>query len=510
MFVPVLIISRSMKASRNIYNWLSLTGFIIVINSLLLILALFLFSLFSRENNTYLGLYIYIILPVFLIIGLLLIPLGILIRIRKKEPSDELQGVWPMLDLNQKKQRTGLVKIVIISALIIVTSAIGSYKAYMITESVEFCGKVCHKVMEPEFTTHQHSPHARVTCVECHVGEGADWFVKSKLSGLYQIYSVIYHKYSRPIATPIHQLRPVPETCERCHWPEKFYARKLLSRRSYLSDSANTEWYNSLVLKIGPEFDSTGLTKGIHWHISKNFRIEYIASTPDRETIPWIKLTDLTTGEVKIFNDAKNPVSGKELEKYEVRTMDCMDCHNRASHRFISPNIYVDKALSAGKIPKDIPFIKKAAMQALKYTYSSLDSALVSIDKNITDFYREKHPKLYATELNRINIAIRVIQDEYKSNTFPYMRADASKYPNHLEHIESDGCFRCHSDRHKTARGETISRNCDLCHTINAQGISGKITEGSIRGSLKYIHPVEIKGRWKTEACSECHRTLYE
>lgn len=498
-----------MKASRNVYNWLSLTGFILAVNSLLLILVLFLFSLFSSQSNTYLGLYIYIILPVFLGLGLLLIPLGIVLRIRTKDKPVENRDVWPTFDLNQRSQRASFIKITIITILIIVTSAIGSFRAYKYTESVEFCGKLCHQVEEPEYTTYLHSPHARVTCVECHVGEGADWYVKSKLSGVYQIYSVLFNKYSRPVHTPIHDLRPVRETCERCHWPEKFYGRKLVSQRSYLTDSANTDWYSSIVLKVGPEFDSIGMTEGIHWHINKNYRTEYAASSPDRENIPWVKLTDLRTGKVKIFMDEENPVTEKELGKLEVRSMDCMDCHNRASHLFFSPTVYIDKAIVSGKIQKDIPFIKKAAMEALKNPYTSMDSAMAGINQIVISFYKEKHPNIYAKEISRIKSVISVIQAEYKNNAFPYMRADASRFPNHIGHLESDGCFRCHSGRHKTATGETISRNCDLCHSINAQGSTGNLAESSVNRPLEYVHPTDIKDKWKSVFCSECHRVLY-
>ncbi len=499
-----------MKSPRTLYNWLSLTGFVLVANSLILILILFIFSVFSAESNTYLGLYIYIILPAFLVLGLILIPVGILFSIRKKKKETLSTGAWPVFDLNLKRTRATIVKISIITLLLIVASAMGSYQAYRYSESVEFCGTLCHKVMEPEYTTYQHSAHARVTCVECHVGEGADWFVKSKLSGLYQVYSVIFDKYPRPIATPIHNLRPARETCERCHWPEKFYSRKLRSQRSYLTDSLNTEWNASLLMKIGPEFSPLGLSEGIHWHINKNFRIEYIASTSDRESIPWVKLTNLKTGEVKIFTDEENPLDQKAMDTLEVRGMDCMDCHNRPSHLYKSAPDYIDNAMINGLFPKDIPFIKKAAMEALKVPFTDKDTALASIRAYVTNFYKDEHPGVYSKEEKRIDKSISAIQSEYLQNAFPYMRADASRYLNHIGHLESDGCFRCHSGRHTTEGGETISKNCDLCHTLISQGPSGNITTTSIDKTMEYIHPVEIKGVWKTAFCSECHRVLYE
>ncbi len=499
-----------MKTPKSYYNWLSITGFIMVVNSLILILILFIFSLISAQSNIYLGLYIYIILPVFLVLGLILIPVGILFRIKKKVGEEDIIVGWPVFDMNLKKHRSSLIKISTITFILLVASAMGSYSAYKYTETVEFCGKLCHKVMEPEYTTYLNSSHARVACVECHVGEGAGWYVKSKMSGLYQVYSVLFHKYPRPIATPIHSLRPARETCERCHWPQKFYARKLVSLRSYLSDSTNTEWNISMLLKIGPEHSAMGLSEGIHWHINKDFKIEYASNSKDRESIPWVRLTNLKTGEVKVFNDEENKLDKKALDTLEKRQMDCMDCHNRPSHNYRSAPNYVDNAMISGLIPKNLPFIKKAAMEALKVPFTDKDTALLTINSLITSYYKNDHQAVYAGNVMRVRKAITAVQGEYQKNAFPYMRADASRYLNHIGHIESDGCFRCHSDRHKTDKGETISRNCDLCHTIVAQGATGAIKSGDINGAMEFVHPVDVKGKWKTAFCSECHKALYE
>lgn len=499
-----------MKPSKSFYNWMSLAGFVIAANSLLVILVLFLFSMFSTQSNTYLGLYIYIIVPIFLVIGLIMIPLGIVLRIRKKDTIDEDAGNWPVFNLNDPKFRSGFITISVITVLLLVVSAMGSYQAFRYTESIEFCGKLCHSVMEPEYVSYQHSPHARVACVECHVGEGADWYMKSKLSGLYQVYSVTFKKYARPIETPLHNLRPARETCERCHWPDKFYSRKLVNLRSYLTDSASTEWNNSLMMKIGPEHSSMGLSEGIHWHINKDFKIEYVSATSDRESIPWVKMTNLKSGEIKTFMDTENPIDKAALDSIPSRTMDCMDCHNRPSHLYNSPTFYINNAMVAGKIPKDIPYIKKAAMEALKISYTSMDSAMNQIDSTIVGFYKENYPDIYTREADRISAAILAIQAEYKVNAFPFMRVDATRYLNHIGHLESDGCFRCHSDRHKTEKGETISRDCNICHFIVNQGPTGNITASSTDKPLEFVHPTDIKESWKTAFCSECHRVLYE
>ena len=497
------------KNIKVFYNWLSLTGFIVTANSLILILILYLYSVLSSQTNAYLGLYIYIVLPAFLVLGLILIPLGVAINIRRRKALNQRNESWPVIDLNKRQDWATVVKIFLITVIFLGASAMGSYRAFEYTESVEFCGKLCHQVEEPEYVTYQHSSHAKVTCVECHVGQGADWYVKSKISGLYQVYSVMFKKYPRPIPTPIHSMRPERETCERCHWPEKFYSRKLRIQRSYLADSANTEWNMSLLMKIGPEFKSMGNSEGIHWHINKNFKIEYVSNTRDRESIPWVKLTNLKTGEVKTFIDRENPLTKKASDTLEVRTMDCMDCHNRPSHLFKSAPDYVDNAFVSGFIPKNIPYLKKAAMEALKNPFQDKAIAMRDIRGTILKYYRDVHPEILKSDEQRIFKAITTIQGEYNLNAFPFMKADASQYPNHIGHLESEGCFRCHSDRHKTAKGETISRNCEICHTIIAQGPTGKISNAYINSTLQFVHPTETGEKWKTKFCSDCHYELY-
>lgn len=499
-----------MKLPKSIYNWLSISGFILAINALVIILVLFLFSLFSETSNTYLGLFIYIVVPAFLVIGLLMVPLGMIIKRKKKSTSEETTGKWPVLDLNHNLTRKAVLRISIITVILLIISSIGSYQAFHYSESVEFCGTLCHDVMEPEYVTYQHSAHAQVRCVECHVGEGAGWYVKSKLSGLYQVYSVIFKKYSQPIATPLHNLRPASETCEKCHWPEKFYSQKLRNQRSYLADSSNSEWDVSLLMKIGPEHSAMGLSEGIHWHINKDFKIEYAASSNDRENIPWVRLTNVKTGEVKIYMDEENPVDKAALDTLEMRKMDCMDCHNRPSHIYKSAPEYIDQAITGGKIPRDIPYIKYAAMEALKIPYETKEHAHVEIYATIVNFYKDEHPDIYMEEFNRIQKAIRAIKAEYDDNVFPYMKADASQYLNHIGHLESQGCFRCHSDRHKTEKGEVISKTCENCHSILAQGRTDVLQTVDLTKTMEFVHPIDIRDAWKSAMCSDCHRALYE
>jgi nitrate/TMAO reductase-like tetraheme cytochrome c subunit len=498
-----------MKIPKSAYNWLSLTGLFLAANSLILIIILFVISIIFNSGSSYWGLFIYIVLPSIMVMGLILVPIGMLLKLKKmKSHKKETGQNWPVLDLNHPRQRKTLITISLITLVLVVISAGGSYQAFHYTESVGFCGKLCHTVMEPEYVTYLNSPHARVKCVECHVGEGADWYVKSKLSGLYQVYSVFFNKYPRPIATPIHNLRPARETCENCHWPQKFYAQKIRNQRGYLKDSANSPWNISLLMKIGPSYSAHGLSEGIHWHISEDIHMEYIASTNDREVIPWIKYTNKKTGVVKIYQDPDNTLTAKAFDTLKVKTMDCMDCHNRPSHAYKSAPVYLNNALLSGAIPNNLPYVKKAAMKVLKEQFPTLDSAKMLIQQGIYAYYEERYPEIFKSKKVLIDKAIVGIQQAYSLNTFPEMKASSSSYLDHIGHLESDGCFRCHSGKHKTEKGEVISNDCNLCHTIVAQGPANEMRTVPMNESLEFTHPIDIGTDWKDNKCSECHRDL--
>jgi hypothetical protein len=500
-----------MKLPPSSKNWLTIIGSIIAGINLVLIIILFIISTIFNKNNTYLGLFIYIILPGFLILGLLLVPVGMVRerkRIRKSGVKEEPR--FPRMDLNDTRHRNAFVIFTITTIIVLFLSTLGSFQAFHMTESVEFCGTLCHQVMEPEYTAYQDSPHANVACVECHVGSGASWYVKSKLSGMHQVFAVMANSYPRPIETPLHDLRPARETCEKCHWPQKFYARTLATNKYFLADSLNTEWDIMLQMKTGPEYTGLGFREGIHWHINPAVNIEYISDNDKRENITYVRYTNKSTGVVKIYRNDSNPISDSLLAESTPRTMDCIDCHNRPSHNYSSPTVYFDKAMLTGDISKKIPFFKKAAMGILRDTFNDKDTALMKIKESITGFYTAGFPDYYSKNKNLIDSSVAVVQKAYSENTFPKMKVAYDHYPEHIGHLESDGCFRCHNDAFKSADGSRISRDCNLCHTIVGQGRPGAIEYTTIRENLEFKHPVNIGTAWKEANCSECHKYLYE
>ncbi|MEJ2721735.1 MAG: NapC/NirT family cytochrome c, partial [bacterium] len=284
---------KKLKLPHSAQNWISVTGAMIALVAFFMIVFLFVVSVFLARKDFYLGLVIYILLPAVVFAGLVLIPIGMYRQVRKERRGEEARKEeWPRIDLNDPRHRNAFFVFSVGTTIFLFISAIGSYEAYHSTESIAFCGKLCHQVMDPQYTAYEHSPHARVACVSCHVGPGASWYVRSKLSGMYQVYATITNRYPRPIPTPIKNLRPARQVCEQCHWPQKFYAYQLEFNRLYLTDEENTEWDIRLIMKIGSEHPAEGLKQGIHWHINPDVKIEYIATDKKREVIPWVRYTN--------------------------------------------------------------------------------------------------------------------------------------------------------------------------------------------------------------------------
>ena len=499
-----------MKLPTSTQNWISLIGATIALISLFMIIFLFSVTLILGAHGTYIGLIIYILLPSFLVLGLLLIPIGMAtkakqLKMDKKLPLTE----WPKLDLNNQAHRNAFLIFSIGSAVFLFLSAIGSYEAFHFTESVQFCGRLCHNVMKPEYVAYQHSSHARVACVDCHVGSGADWYVQSKLSGLYQVYAVLANVYPRPIETPIANLRPARETCEECHWPQKFYSNKLRTERHYLNDEENTEWDIHLNMKIGPQYSAHGQKEGIHWHINSDVKIEYIPADKTLQEILWIKYKNIKNGKTIIYTDEDNPVEEGGLDSTLVRTMDCMDCHNRPSHNYRPPAFFVNEAITAGDIPITLPEIKAQAMEICGEEFSSTDSAFRYIETTLNDYYTSNYTEIIEKNPETLEQAIEALKQVYSINIFPEMKVRWDAYPNHIGHVEFNGCFRCHNDTFKDEKGDrVIFKDCNQCHTIVAQGRPSDIESAEFGQTLEFEHPVDIDDAWKESLCTDCHTGL--
>lgn len=491
----------------SVKNWTSLTGAMVALISLFMILFLFVVTAVFGAQAAYLGLVVFILLPSVMIMGLLLIPIGMYLKVRREHRGvGRPEPGWPRIDLNEPHHRHAAFIFVIGTAVLLFVSAVGSYEAFHFTESVPFCGTLCHTVMEPEYVAHQESPHARVACVGCHVGPGVDWYVRSKLSGMYQVYAVLANIYPRPIPTPIENLRPARDVCEQCHWPQKFYAYTYRRETHFLPDAANTRWDIGLTMKVGAPYAAVGFEEGIHWHINPQVRIDYHALDEKREQINWVRYTNLATQEVKIYRNAGLPQASEEPG--ETRTMDCIDCHNRPSHRYLPPSQFVDQAMAEGSIPPDLPWIKAVAVPLCGEEYASLEEARDALRQGVLAYYRENHPAILTQQGEAVERAIVGLQAVYAENIFPYMRARWSAYPEHIGHLVFNGCFRCHLEGFASEDGEPIRTDCDLCHLISSQGSPDRLQTAPMGETLEFQHPTDIDEAWREALCADCHEGL--
>jgi hypothetical protein len=333
-------------------------------------------------------------------------------------------------------------------------------------DSVQFCGQTCHTVMQPEFTAYRDSPHSRVACVQCHIGTGASWFVRSKLSGARQVFAVTFHTYSRPIPSPVQQLRPARETCEQCHWPQRFSGDKFLVRTKYTDDEKNTPLTSVLVLKIGGR-TWQGLA-GIHGrHLDEGQRIRYISTDEHRQVIPRVIYTD-SSGKSVEFVSSEVQTTPDQLARGEHHVMDCVDCHNRPTHAFEMPEPAVDKEMAEGRISPLLPFIKKKALEVLRAEYPDRETARERIVSTLADFYRSSYPDIYREHRALVETAAQQVAAIYLRNIFPSMKMIWGTHPNNIGHQDFLGCFRCHDGNHTSADGQTIPNDCNTCHTILA------------------------------------------
>ena len=367
--------------------------------------------------------------------------------------------------------RKNVFLIVLLTSINFVVFSMFLYRAYHYMESTAFCGQFCHTVMEPEYTAFQNSPHSRVGCVECHIGAGADWFVKSKISGARQLVAVVADTYPTPIETPVHGLRPARETCEQCHRPELFHGDKLKVIQRFQPDEDNTLVKDVMLMKIGSAGDQARDSHGIHWHVSPANKIIYQATDRSRMVIPEVRLVRPDGSEVVFRTDDADELLNAGTVP-ETREMDCIDCHNRPSHIYLAADRAIDKKMVQGVIPRELPYIKQQALAVISPEYASDEAAMTAIENKLTDWYEENYPDLVSAQPQLLNQAIEGARQAFSENVFPQMKVGWDTYVNHLGHGENFdiGCFRCHDDMHETEAGEVISGDCNLCHTLLAEG----------------------------------------
>ena len=448
-------------------NTVSLIGVVLTTSSAITLIGFWMYDfMLPGPPHPYVGILLFLILPGVFVLGLLLIPIGIRLRRRQLQQIGDLPTVYPAIDLKTPMVRNSLLFIGFATILNVMIFGLASYKSVSYMDSKEFCGLSCHTVMAPEYGAYENSPHSRVECVQCHIGPGAGWFVRAKLSGLRQVFAVTFHTYSRPIPSPVKYLRPARDTCEQCHWPQRFSGDKFILKTNYKDDEKNTPMTTALVMKIGGWAPSGSV--GIHGrHLDDGSRIHYISTDERRQVIPVVYYTD-DKGKIVEYVSTDIKVNKQELEKGEKRTMDCIDCHNRPTHAFELPANAVDLRMSRGLISPELPYIHKKAVELLKADYPDRDTAQRQIVEGIENYYRTSFPDLYASKRALIEQSAENLARIYLRNIFPDMKMSWGVHPNNLGHNDFPGCFRCHDGSHTSADGQTISNDCTTCHNLLA------------------------------------------
>jgi len=456
------VVARDVRLIR---SPISVAGMVLTTISAVVFLVVFFADLFGFHSNPYLGILFFLILPGIFVFGLVLIPFGAWVERRRRDAGHPASVVtWPRLDLNDPiHRRTAIIVFALTMANIVIVS-LAAYRGVEYMDSPQFCGQVCHTVMKPEFSAYQDGPHSRIACVQCHIGPGASWFARSKVSGLRQVFAVSFHTYSRPIPSPVRQLRPAREVCEQCHWPEKFHGDKVRRVVEYAEDEKNTESVTTLQVHVGGGSAKTGMAQGIHWHMNVANVVEYIATDDKRQVIPWVRVQDLAGNVREFVADGATP---DQIAKGERRRMDCMDCHNRPSHPMApTPERAINERMASGAIPKTLPFVRRETVKALKAGYPTQEAAVDGIATSLRAFYRTQAGDVYMSRRQDVEKAVNAATDIYQRSVFPEMNVQFGTYPNNIGHMDFPGCFRCHDDNHKSKDGRKISQDCEACHSI--------------------------------------------
>jgi nitrate/TMAO reductase-like tetraheme cytochrome c subunit len=453
-------------------NPISLLGGAITTAAGVTIVGYWLLELLGQGNvNPYLDIIFFLILPLAFLAGLALIPIGVFVRRRKLVRAGQIPAHYPSVDLNNKVFRHGIDIVLAATIVNFLVVSVASYRGAAYMDSPKFCGLSCH-VMLPEYTAYNMYAHSHVACVDCHIGSGAQSFIAAKVEGTKQVVDVTFHPfahlapkyipdYPTPIPSPVQNLRPARAICESCHSPARYVGEKLLVKSSFADDQQNTESETVLVLHLGG-LDGLSHLTGIHGvHLG---HIEYIATDPTRTTIPWVQKLN-ADGSETVFSSLP---PGSEIPQGERRVMDCIDCHNRAAHTFVTAEEAINQAMAIGAISPDLPWVHKEGLMLLKANYASQAEARTRIPAQLEDFYRTQNPAVLPAKAALVKAAGKELAALYCQNVFPFMKVTWGTHPNHIGHMDYPGCFRCHDDTHVAKDGTAIPQDCTVCHNLLA------------------------------------------
>jgi NapC/NirT cytochrome c family, N-terminal region/Cytochrome c3 len=486
-------------------NYVSFIGAAIAAAGFVSVVLMLLLEFLGGErasNNPYTGIFTYILFPSVMVLGLSVALAGMVWERRRRHHMrpDEI-GRYPVLDLNDPRRRRNFVAFLLLAFVFLFMSAFGSYRAFEHTESVQFCGQTCHTVMKPELNAFRVAPHSNIHCVDCHVGPGAEGYVRAKFSGVRQLYYVMLGTYSRPVSSPVHNMPAASGTCAQCHRPEMFHGDVLKEFKHFGYDEANTRRDTRMLVHVGGGDPATGPVSGIHWHMNLANEITFVSSDERRQNIEWVRMKD-GQGNVVEYTARDAQLTPEQIAAAPKRRMDCVDCHNRPTHIFQPPDRSVDDSLASGKLDASLPFVKREAVALLSKPYATTDEALRSIADGLEGFYRANYPDVYAGKGDSIRAAVGETQRLFQTYTFPEMKTDWQTHPNNIGHFYFQGCFRCHNGELASSTGRVIRKDCTLCHTTLDQ-TEGGTTTAAVDGAFR--HPVALGAQGEFE-CAVCHK----
>ena len=383
----------------------------------------------------------------------------------------------------------------------------GAAYGWEYTNSPEFCGTSCH-TMPPEYTSYLVSPHARIACVDCHIGKGfITTRITRKAGDLKHVFATTFHTYEFPIRAG--ELLPARETCELCHSPDKFSDDSLREIQRYKDDLESTAYSTYLTLKTGGGSQREGLGRGIHWHIQN--QVYYLAADPENQDIPYVRVVN-SDGSIDEYYDIESNLTPANINPDELEEMDCITCHNRITHVVPHPEDTVDALISRGLISREIPEIARKSLEAYSQLYDTTQKGLNGI-AGLEEYYRTYYPDFYAQNSDLVKQAISALQEAYAASVYPEQNSDWSTHPNNIGHKDSPGCFRCHDGKHLNQQKEAIRLECNLCHSVPVvAGPTDFVANIEISRGLEpqtHLHPnwIGMHNQAIDATCANCHTT---
>ncbi len=512
-------VQRLRQVAQRLHNPLSLIGLVLVITGT----VTWLFTIVTQfgSRNPYLASLTVLALPAITVAGAVLTILGVRRRDRRAAAlgGDQIAPAPPALTWKNPavRQLTGFL-IAVIAANVL----FGFYvtrKAVDYVASPAFCAGTCH-ILTPEFTALQHAPHAEFDCTDCHVGGGAGSFVRAQMHGAENVAKALTKSYSLPIQTPIPSLAQGQLPCIRCH-PNRDYGEKYKKWVSFDQDEGNSASRTELLLRIGGGNNASGAHGA---HLAEGAMIEY-RSDPSRKTIPWIRYTAADGKQIIYQTSSWSPTMAEE---FELRRMNCIDCHNRVAHSFEDASGALDEALFRNEIDPRLPFIKREGMRVLTVSYANREAASQQIPSEIYEFYREQYPETSARQVGSILNASAALVAVYQRNVWPEYGVTWGLHANHAGHEDYPGCFRCHNDNQISQDGERtlLGDDCTICHAILTDrapislplvtdapltstrlNLPKQIVFETRAGDAKFDHEKHLE--YEKGRCVACHNALF-